>query len=110
LMTSSATTDVIAQVRKVMRRRARERRAVFRASLTALVMVSVGLLAAGCTTKILRPGGETEYLITCSGFGWHTCYGRANNVCPTGYLTELEDGWGLRNDLRISCPGQRATP
>lgn len=76
----------------------------------AVLLVTVGLVAMGCTTKILRPGGETEYLITCSGFSFSTCYQRANKVCPTGYLTHLEDGWGLRNELRIYCPGQKAAP
>jgi hypothetical protein len=69
-----------------------------------LVLATAGLMAAGCTTPILRPGGEAEYLISCSGFGWNTCYERANKACPTGYQTLSEDGGGLHNDLRISCP------
>lgn len=76
---------------------------MIRALFALLVLVTVGLMAAGCTTKILRPGGETEYLITCSGFGWHACYARANQVCSTGYLTLSEDGEVIRNELRISC-------
>ena len=83
---------------------------MLRAQLTALVLVTVGLVATGCTTKILRPSGETDYVISCTPFGWNICYERANKVCPTGYQTELEYGWGIRNELRISCPGQRATP
>ena len=77
---------------------------MIRAGLAVLAMVTVGLVATGCTTPVLRPGGATEYLITCSGFGWHSCYARANQVCPSGYLTLSEDGEVIDNELRISCP------
>jgi hypothetical protein len=83
---------------------------MIRSGLAVLMLMTVGLAATGCTTKILRPSGETDYVISCSPFGWHACYERANRLCSTGYQTELEYGWGIRNELRISCPGQRATP
>ena len=79
---------------------------MIRAGLAVLAMANVGLVAAGCTTTemILRPG-ETEYLIACgAGLGWKVCYGRANEMCPTGYRTLGEEGGFNRTELRISCP------
>ena len=83
---------------------------MIRARLALLVLMIVGLMVAGCTTRIIRPSGETEYLITCSGFGWHSCYARANQVCPTGYVTLSENGEVIDNELRISCPLPGAKP
>ena len=83
---------------------------MIRARLALLVLAFAGLVVTGCTTQILRPGGETEYLITCSGFGWHSCYARANQVCPSGYLTLSEGGEVIRNELRVSCPSHWAKP
>ncbi len=79
---------------------------MIRVRLALLVLAFAGLVVTGCATKILRPGGETEYLISCSGFGWHDCYARANQFCPTGYSTLSEDGEVIHNELRISCPSQ----
>ncbi len=64
-------------------------------------------LMAGCTTiqEIKRPNGEVEYLIACgASLGWNICYDRANQVCPTGYLTLSEQAGFNRKELRIACP------
>lgn len=63
-------------------------------------------LIGGCTTtqKINRPNGEVEYLIACgASLGWNICYGRANEVCPSGYKTISEESGFNRKELRISC-------
>jgi hypothetical protein len=78
--------------------------------LAALLVVT---LLAGCTTseRILRPGGQVEYLIACgSGTGCNICYSKANELCPTGYTTLSEDAGFNRKELRIACPGQSAKP
>ena len=57
------------------------------------VIVVALALVGGCTTseRILRPGGQVEYLIACgAGTGWNICYAHANEVCPTGYTTLSE--------------------
>jgi hypothetical protein len=65
-------------------------------------------LMVGCTTiqEIKRPNGEVEYLIACgASLGWNICYERANQVCPTGYITLSEQAGFNRKELRIACPG-----
>jgi hypothetical protein len=64
-------------------------------------------LMAGCTTiqEIKRPNGDVEYLIACgASLGWNICYDRANQVCPTGYITLSEQAGFNRKELRIACP------
>ena len=65
------------------------------------------LVLAGCTTsqEIKRPGGLSEYLVSCgTGSSWNACYDEANDVCPTGYTTLSEDAGFNRKELRIVCP------
>ena len=59
----------------------------------ALVVISA-LVVVGCTTseRILRPGGQVEYLVACgAATGWNICYSKANELCPVGYTTLGED-------------------
>ncbi|MCA1600449.1 MAG: hypothetical protein LC776_01970 [Acidobacteria bacterium] len=61
----------------------------------------------GCTTteEIRRADGTIEYLIACgAGLGWNICYDKANEVCPSGYTTLLEEAGFNRKELRIACP------
>jgi hypothetical protein len=49
-----------------------------RLPLSALVITV--LFAAGCTTseRILRPGGQVEYVVACgAGTGWNICYSKS---------------------------------
>jgi hypothetical protein len=80
---------------------------------TTYRLLFVGLLVVGCTTteRIIRPGGQVEYLIACgAATGWNICYANANEVCPTGYTTLSEDAGFNRKEMRIACPGQGAKP
>jgi hypothetical protein len=79
--------------------------------LSALVIAP--LVVAGCTTseRILRPGGQVEYLVACgAGTGWNICYSKANELCPSGYTTLSEDAGFNRKEMRIACPGQSTKP
>jgi hypothetical protein len=74
-----------------------------------LLLILIIFVICGCTTtqKIIRPNGETEYLIACgAALGWNICYNKANKVCPGGYDTISEETGFNRKELRISCPGK----
>ena len=74
-------------------------------------LVIIVLAVAGCTTseRILRPGGQVEYLVACgAGTGWNICYSKANELCPSGYTTLSEDAGFNRKEMHIACPGQSA--
>ena len=69
--------------------------------------IAMLVVAAGCTNtqKIVRPGGEVEYLIACgASTGWDVCYRKANELCPEGYNTVSEKGGFNRKEMRIHCP------
>jgi hypothetical protein len=76
-------------------------------SILAITLLAIG----GCTTdqRIVRPGGQVEYLVTCgTSTGWNICYNRANELCPSGYTTPSEDAGFNRKEMHIACPGQSA--
>jgi hypothetical protein len=73
-------------------------------------LLFTSLFVTGCTTsqEIRRPNGESEYLIGCgASTGWNICYEKANELCPQGYKTLLEDSGFNRKELRIVCPPRK---
>jgi hypothetical protein len=73
----------------------------------ALVLLVAGAALAACITvqPITGHDGSREYLIACgASTGWNICYGKAEELCPTGYETLAEQGGFNRKELRISCP------
>lgn len=70
-----------------------------------LSLLTLALTACTTSQEIRRPSGESEYLIGCgAATGWNICYEKANELCPQGYKTLLEDSGFNRKELRILCP------
>ena len=70
-----------------------------------LAMLAFCVSACTTTEQIKRPDGSLEYLIACgAATGWNVCYGKANELCPSGYRTLSEDGGFNRKELKIACP------
>ena len=68
------------------------------------------LALASCTTsqEVRRPDGASEFLVACgASTGWDICYGRANELCPTGWNTIRETPGFNRKEMLISCPRPR---
>jgi hypothetical protein len=75
---------------------------VIRASIAAGVVLS----AWGCASseQVRDAGTGQEYRISCSYFGWHICYDRADQICPGRYKVIAENEGLHGRELRISCP------
>jgi hypothetical protein len=77
----------------------------------AAVLLLTAIIGCTTTQEIVRPGGHREYLIACgASLGWNICYDRANEVCPTGYLTVSEQPGFNRKELLIYCPPAGVPP
>lgn len=63
------------------------------------------MAAAGCASSdtIPRPGGPSEYVVSCWYFGWYMCYDRAKEICGGDFkIVSHDEGAGGRK-LRITC-------
>jgi hypothetical protein len=72
----------------------------------AYIAASVFLIASACATseQVRDAGTGPEYRISCSYFGWHICYDRADQICPGRYKVLAENEGPRGRELRISCP------
>lgn len=73
-----------------------------------ITVISAMLAACAVPVKQVNgPGGKTAYALSCAGMGRTkaSCYEKAGQVCPTGYILYDDNtaAYGRDSMMLISC-------